>query len=131
LFVDESGTRPDEIVGERVTTMDAYEFVERLGSLAAAAEAVETMARDLEQLRQTGLRDEDARDLIYGRNSRLAKRDITAMFDAIDEISAGRADRPTERLLSEVSGLNLSETSELMDELDTLRRRYGDLDGDV
>jgi hypothetical protein len=32
---------------------------------------------------------------------------------------------PAQRLLAEVSGLSLSDTSELMDELDRLRRRYG------
>lgn len=128
LFVDESDDRPDEIVVDNLTTMDAEEFVDRLGSLAEAAEAVTTMARDLERLRKTGLDDSDAQDLIYGRNSGLAKRDIKAMFDAVDQLSQGRADRPAERLLSDLSGLNLSETSELMDELDRLNRKYGDND---
>lgn len=128
IFVEESEDRPAEIAVDELTTMDATEFVERLESLAAAAEAIETLATDLERLRATGLKDEDARDLIYGRNSSLAKRDIEAMFDAVDQLADGRADRPTERLLSELSDLNLSETAELMDELDRLNRRYGDLD---
>lgn len=130
IFVEEAEERPDEIVVDEITTMDAAEFVERLESLAAAAEAVETLTADLERLRATGLSDDDARDLIYGRNSWLAKRDIEAMFDAVDQLADGRADRPAERLLSELSGLNLSETGELMDELDMLRRRYGDLGGE-
>jgi len=128
IFVEEDDDRPDTINVEELTTMDATEFVERLESLAAAAEAVETLATDLERLRATGLKDEDARDLIYGRNSGLAKRDIEAMFDAVDQLADGRADRPTERLLSELSDLNLSETADLMDELDRLNRRYGDID---
>jgi len=128
IFVEEPEDRPDEIVVDELTTMDAGEFVERLESLAAAAEAVETLTADLERLRATGLSDDDARDLIYGRNSGLAKRDIEAMFDAVDQLVDGRADRPVERLLSELSDLNLSETAELMDELDRLNRRYGDLD---
>lgn len=125
LFVDESEDQPDQIVVENLTTMDAKEFVERLNSLAEAAEAVTTMARDLERLRMTGLDDSDAQDLIYGRNNSLAKRDIKAMFDAVDQLSQGRADRPAERLLSDLSGVNLSETSEVMDELDRLNRKYG------
>jgi hypothetical protein len=108
--------------------MDADEFVDRLESLAAASEAVTEMAEDLERLRQTGLDDDDARDLIYGRNSGLAKRDIEAMFDAIDKLGNHRADRPVTRLLAEISGLNLSETSELMTELDRLHQRYGRID---
>jgi len=128
LFVEDAKDRPDEIVVDGLTTMDADEFVARLESLAEAAEAINGMAEDLERLRKTGLSDEDARDLIYGRNSKLAKRDIEAIFEAIDEIASGRADKPTDRLLAEVSGLNLSETGELMDELDRLNSRYGDGD---
>ena len=128
IFIEDTDDRPDEIVVEEMTTMDATEFVNRLESLANAAEAVETLTSDLEQLRQTGLSDADARDLIYGRNNSLTKSDIEAMFDAVDQLAGGRADRPVERLLSEISGLNLTETSELMEELDRLNRNYGDLD---
>ena len=128
LFVEDADDRPDEIVVDEVTTMEAGEFVDRLESLADASDAVREMAQDLEQLRKTGLSDDDARDLIYGRNSGLAKRDIEAMFDAIDKLGEHRADRPVQRLLSEISGLNLSETSELMTELDRLHQRYGGID---
>lgn len=128
LFVEDADDRPDEIVVDEVTTMEAGEFVDRLESLADASDAVREMAQDLEQLRKTGLSDDDARDLIYGRNSGLAKRDIEAMFDAIDKLGEHRADRPVQRLLSDISGLNLSETSELMTELDRLHQRYGGID---
>ncbi|GCF13219.1 hypothetical protein Harman_11540 [Haloarcula mannanilytica] len=126
LFVEDADDRPDEIVVEDLTTMDADEFIARLESLAEAAETVTDMTADLERLRETGLSDDDARDLIYGRNSGVAKRDIESLFDAVDQLKDGRTKRdPAERLLAEVSGLSLSETSELMDELDRLRRRYG------
>jgi hypothetical protein len=128
LFVEDAEDRPDEIVVDEVTAMDAGEFVARLESLADASDVVREMAHDLERLRKTGLTDDDARDLIYGRNSGLAKRDIEAMFDAIDKLGEHRADRPVQRLLSEISGLNLSETSELMTELDRLHQRYGGID---
>jgi len=126
LFVEDVDDRPDEIVVENLTTLDADEFVARLESLAEAAETVSKLTADLERLRQTGLSDDDARDLIYGRNSGVAKRDIEALFDAVDQLKDGRTKRdPAERLLAEVSGLSLSETAELMDELGRLRRRYG------
>lgn len=125
IFVEDADDRPDEIVVEELTTMDAEEFIDRLESLADAADAINTMAEDLQRLRQTGLTDDDALHLIYGRNRSLAKQDISAMFKAIDELVAGRADRPTERILSDISDLNLSETAEVMDELDRLNRRYG------
>lgn len=125
LFVEDRSERPDEIVVDELTTMNASEFVARLEMLSDAAQVVSGMAHDLERLRKTGLSDDDARDLIYGRNNHLTKTEIEAMFDAVDQISDGRADRPVERLLSEVSGLNLSETSELVDELDRLNQMYG------
>lgn len=128
LFVEDADERPDEVVVDELTTMNADEFVARLESLAAAADAISSLTRDLERLRQTGLSDDDARDLIYGRNSGLAKRDIEALFDAVDDVTAGRADKPTERLLAELSDLNLTETGEIMDELNRLHSKYGDLD---
>mgnify|MGYP006289459147 FL=1 len=131
LFVDDASERPDRVVLDEVTTMDAEEFRARLTSLADAAEAINGLANDLERLRATGLTDDDARDLIYGRNSGIPKRDIEAIFDAIDALADGRTKRdPAERLLSDVSGLTLAETSDLMAELDSLRRKYGDDRGD-
>ncbi|RLM34086.1 MULTISPECIES: hypothetical protein [unclassified Haloarcula] len=132
LFIEDAADRPDEIVVENLTTLDADEFVARLESLAEAAETVSELTADLERLRQTGLSDDDARDLIYGRNAGVAKRDIEALFDAVDQLKDGRTKRdPSQRLLAEVSGLSLSDTSELMDELDRLRHRYGGINDDA
>ena len=132
LFVDDVTERPDRVVVDEVTTMHTEEFRARLRSLADAAEVVTALANDLERLRKTGLTDDDARDLIYGRNNGIPKRDIEAVFDAVDELAAGRTKRdPTERLLSDVSGLSLAETSDLMDELDALHRKYGREEGDA
>jgi len=101
LFVEDATERPDEIVVDEMTTLDASEFVARLEMLSNAAQVVSTMANDVARLRSTGLSDEDARDLIYGRNSGLTKTEIKAMFDAVDDLAHGDADRPVERLLSE------------------------------
>jgi len=98
LFVEDADDRPDEIVVENLTTLDADEFVARLESLAEAAETVSKLTTDLERLRQTGLSDDDARDLIYGRNAGVAKRDIEALFDAVDQLKDGRTKRdPAQR----------------------------------
>ncbi|RLM32646.1 hypothetical protein [Haloarcula sp. Atlit-120R] len=132
LFVQDADDRPDEIVVDELTTMDAEAFVAQLDALAEAAEAITTMAEDLERLRKTGLSDEDARDLIYGRNSDLTKTEIEALVGAIDDVRAGTTGSydPIERLLADVSDLSLSETRELMGELDRLQRRYGGVDGE-
>jgi hypothetical protein len=127
LFVENAEDHPDEVVVDNLTTLDSREFIDRLESLAAAADAVETIAHDVERIRKTGLSDADARDLIYGRNAGVAKRDIEALFDGVDALTSGRADRPLVRLLAEVSGLTLSDTEDLIDELDRLNREYGDL----
>ena len=125
LLTAEPEERPEEIAVDELTTMNTEEFVDRLESLAAAAEAIDTMARDLERLRNTGLSDSDARDLIFGRNNSLNKGEIDAMFKTIDALIDGTADRPLERLLSDLSGANISEASELLDELDRLAGKYG------
>jgi hypothetical protein len=131
LFAEEVDERPDEIVVDELTTMDAEEFTDCLEAIADASEAITTLAEDLERLRQTGLDESDARDLIYGRNHDLGKRDVETLFEAIDAIANGKADRPLIRLLSDVSGKNMTETEALLDELERLHRKYGGNDGDV
>ncbi|WP_367175071.1 hypothetical protein [Haloarcula rubripromontorii] len=128
LFAADIDDRPDEIVVDELTTMDTQAFVAQLEALAEAAEAVTSMAEDLERLRQTGLDDDDARDLIYGRNSNLTKTEIEALFGALDDVRAGTTGSydPIERLLADISDLSLSETRALMDELERLQRKYGE-----
>jgi len=128
LFAADVDDCPDEIVVDELTTMETQEFVTQLEALAEAAEAVTSMAEDLERLRQTGLDDDDARDLIYGRNSNLTKTEIEALFGALDDVRAGTTGSydPIERLLAEISDLSLTETRGLMDELDRLQRKYGE-----
>lgn len=125
LFAGDSDEVPDEIVVDALTTIEADEFVDRLESLGAAADAVDTIASDLAALRETGLTDDDARDLIYGRNASVTKSEVEALFDAVDALDEGRASRPEVRLLSDLSGLTLAETEELLEELERLHGRYG------
>ncbi|MHC3382102.1 hypothetical protein [Haloarcula sp. H-GB5] len=128
LFAADVDDCPEEIVVDELTTMETQEFVAQLEALAEAAEAVTSMAEDLERLRQTGLDDDDARDLIYGRNSNLTKTEIETLFGALDDVRAGTTGSydPIERLLADISDLSLSKTRGLMDELDRLQRKYGE-----
>jgi hypothetical protein len=125
LFVEDADERPEEIIVDELTTMDTEEFTDCLEAIADASEAINTLAEDLERLRQTGLDESDARDLIFGRNHDLGKRDIETLFESIDTIANGKADRPLIRLLSDVSGKNMTETEALLDELERLHRKYG------
>lgn len=125
LFAGDPDEVPEEIAVDALTTIDADEFVDRLESVAAAADAVETIAADLATLRETGLTDDDARDLIYGRNSGVTKSEIESLFDAVDDLESGRASRPDVRLIANLSDLTLSEAEELFEELERLHGRYG------
>jgi hypothetical protein len=112
--------------GERV---DAEEFVNQLETLAEAADAITRIQRDLEALRSVGLREADVRDLIYGRNSGLAKRDIEAVFDGIDDVQHGRGDLLV-KLLADVSSLSQTDTRAVLDELRDLHERYSEVSND-
>ena len=125
LFVEDRDERPDEVVVDGLTTMDAGEFVDCLEAIADASAAVNRLAADIESLRETGLDDADAKALLYGRNHDLGKRDIETLFDAADRLADGKADRPLVRLLSDLSGENLSDTEAFLDELERLHEKYG------
>lgn len=124
LFDEEE--RPEEGGVETSERVDASEFVAWLEALADAAESVDRIQSDLEAIRSVGLRDDDVRDLIYGRNSGLAKRDIEAVFGGISDVQHGRGDLLV-KLLADVSGLSQSDTREVLNELRDLRDHYGEV----
>lgn len=125
ILTSDEEDRPDEVaVSDDGPIIDVEEFYYRLGSLADAADALVRLQEDIAALRQTGLDEQDARDLMYGRNSQLTKSDIDAIFGAIDDVERGSSDLLV-RLLSDVSGLNLQETEEVVSELNRLREKYG------
>lgn len=119
-----------EVAVETSERVNAVEFVAQLEALADAAKAIERIQSDLEAVRAVGLRDDDVRDLIYGRNSGLAKRDIEAVFDGISDIEQGRGDLLV-KLLADVSGLSQTDTREVLDELRDLRDRYSETEESV
>ena len=127
LFADED--RPDEVDVDAATTIDADRFVEQMETIADAADRIDTIGRDAERLREVGLRESDVRALIYGRNAGVRKGDIDAVLDALDDVASGRGDLLT-RMVADVSGLTLSDTEEILDELGRLNDRYGGEDGD-
>jgi uncharacterized membrane protein YdfJ with MMPL/SSD domain len=120
--------RPAEVIVETSERVDASEFVAGLDALADAAHSIDRIQRDLEAIRSVGLRDNDVRDLIYGRNSGLAKRDIEAVLGGISDVQHGRGDLLV-KLLADVSALSQTDTREVLDELRDLRDHYGDTEG--
>lgn len=128
LFIEDEDDPPDEVVVDQLTTMDARDFRDGIEALADAAAVVSTLADDVERLRNTGLRESDAVDLLYGRNSGLTKTQIRAVIDAINDIERGSDRTLLKRLLADLSTANLSETETVMSELERLQENYGDRD---
>jgi len=124
---DEDAEQPETVAVETSERISAQDFASRLESLANAADAINRIQQDVGMLRQTGLREEDVRDLVYGRNSGIRKGDIEAVFDGIDDVRRGRDDLLV-KLLADVSGLSQTDTREVLDELRDLRSRYGEGD---
>lgn len=129
LFADDD--RPDAVNLEHVTAMPTDEFVGQLEAIAEAADRIATLAADAEALRESGLRDEDARALIYGRNNSIRKSDIKSVFMALDDVSEGdtRHNDLLVTLVSDVAGIGKRDTRDILDELELLRDRYAGEDG--
>lgn len=121
LFADDE--RPDAVNLEHVSAMPTDEFVGRLEDLAAASKRVESLAEDAEALRQTGLQEQDAKALIYGRNNDVRKSDIETVFDALDDVRDGRGEL-FDRLVADVAGIGIRDTRDILNELELLRDRY-------
>lgn len=119
--------RPDEVdVGD--VTLDTAEFHERLDAIANAADAVATLSDDVRALRETGLRDDDVVDLLYGRNAGLNKSTIETVIETLDDIERRSRDKPItllHRLVADLGDLTLDETGTVFRELGDLRERYG------
>lgn len=129
LYVD-ADDRPDEIDLEH-TTIDTEAFHDRMADLATAAAAIDTLATDLRALRRTGLTDEDVVALLYGRNAGLNKSTIETVLETVDETTADLESGCDARralfirLLADVSGLSISDTEQVVGELETVAERYG------
>lgn len=122
---DEDDETSESIAVETSERIPTDDFCARLESLAKAADAITRIQQDVGMLRKTGLREEDVRDLIYGRNASVRKRDIEAVLDGIDDVRRGPDDLLV-KLLADVSGLSQTDTREVLNELDDLRSRYGE-----
>ena len=128
LFADDE--RPEAVNLEHVTAMPTDEFVGQLEAIAEAADRINTLAEDAAALRKSGLRDDDAKALIYGRNSSIRKSDINTVFDALDAVADGgtRGDDLLVTLVADVAGMGKRDTRDIMDELELLRERYAEVD---
>lgn len=112
--------------GERKAKMNVLEFVHKLQSIERAANSLEALRGDVASI-NTGLREEDAIRLIYGRNGNWSLSDIRSMFDTLDTISGASDRKLIVRLLADLGNVKLDDSEEFYEEVERLRERYGDL----
>lgn len=113
---------------------DEDPYVERVESLIDRFEKVERevghMADDLSRLADTGLEDDDLVLLLWGRKSDRTKRGTEDALDAIRDIGNKDPRDVMIRLTAAYGKMNLDEAEDLVEDLYTLRDRYGGGDGD-
>jgi len=128
-FLVESGEPSSTVPKE--TDITVGEFVDRLETIAEAAEKLLVLQSDLRALRDTGLTDEDVVALLYGRNSRLNKGDIRRTISTLDDIGERLRGTPEnqkqllKRLVSSLErSLKLDDIEETFDQLKNLHDEY-------
>lgn len=121
---------PDVEVRTIPEQVDMGEFLGAVKSVSEAAETVESLGETAAALTDSPLREEDVRDLMYGRNNELTKTDIEYGFNVLQDIASGRCDRPLVRLVSAYTDLNLNEAALVIEEMERLNDEYGHLRDD-
>jgi hypothetical protein len=111
---------------DRDASIPAEEFVEALHAVREADHRLAEIQSDLASIR-TGLREEDAIRLIYGRNSDCSLEEIRALFDTLDAIAGSDTRKLTIRLLADLGGCRIDDAEDFIEEVERLRERYGDL----
>lgn len=105
--------------------LDTATLRDRLDALADAAEAVDDLVTEANNLSRTGLRESDLVALIVGRKpSRRSLRDVEALIDTLQEIQTANTTSLLVRLLADLSDLNQTEAEEYLTELRELHERY-------
>jgi hypothetical protein len=111
------------------TEMDAERFAHALKALERAEGRLLALQQEVEAL-NTGLREEDAVRLLYGRNSDFSLSDIRQLFDTLDTIEGADSRKLTVRLLADLGNTRLDDAEEFFEEVTRLRERYGDFAAD-
>lgn len=111
--------------GDTETYMNAHEFVELLDSVERATTSIERIQREVENL-NTGLEEEDCIRLIYGR-TQFSLSDVRGFFDTLDTIEGANERKLLKRLLADLGNERLENADEFLEEVERLRKRYGDL----
>lgn len=107
------------------------EFQKILGSLERALDQIGVLVDTLDDLRSTGLREEDLVALLYGRNRHLNKGTIRSVIGAISEMEVdlknpSRHDRLLRILLADISGEGKKKTGAVLAGLRKIADRYGE-----
>jgi hypothetical protein len=113
------------------TSVEGEEFLEALEAVENLQESVAALMESFEDM-SMGLDKEDAKRLIYGRNSDLALRDVDAAFHALESIAEEEPEEFVPRMLEgQMTDLTLGEAAEVWGDLLELREKYGDTEDDA
>lgn len=122
---NDDGERTVERVELGAATIDADEFATQLHAISGAAEQLGDLQATIERI-ETGLTEEDAVRLIYGRSG-WSLSDIRKMFGTLDQIEGASDRKLVVRLLADLGNVTLDDAEEFYEEVERLRKRYGDL----
>jgi len=103
---------------------DATQFLQMLRTFDEATEAIQELQAEVAAL-NTGLDEEDAIRLIYGRTG-FSLSDVRSFFGALDTIQGADERKLLKRLLADLGNDRLEGADEFLDEVERLRNKYGD-----
>jgi len=103
---------------------DATEFLRMLRALDQGITVIEELQSEVASL-NTGLDEEDAIRLIYGR-TQFSLSDVRTFFDTLDTIQGADERKLLKRLLADLGNERLEDADEFLDEVERLRKKYGD-----
>lgn len=103
---------------------DAAEFLRMLKSMDEATAVIRELQGEVAHL-NTGLDEEDAIRLIYGR-TQFSLLDIRNFFDTLDTIEGAGERKLLKRLLADLGNDRLEDADEFITEVERLRKKYGD-----
>lgn len=105
--------------------LDVDALRDHLETLADAAEAVDDLVTEGNDLSRTGLREGDLVALMVGRKpSRRSIRDVKAFLNTLEEIQSTESRALLIRLLADLSDLTQADADVYLEELSELHERY-------
>jgi len=119
-------SRKVEISGDDLSKeYDADEFIRALELEGEVMDTLTDVRNELSELSDRPLDREDVYAIMYWQVPDANKGDLREFFETAERVTDTNEHRLAVRLIASLSDLTLSETEELFNELDRMRRKYG------